>query len=119
VTPGLAHGAGRALLRTARAARCRALGDSRFHAVLIGRRPTNDPLCLITAKARHDDAAGSLERSREQLEELLRTLDQQRGEITDELQRVQGALAALTPSARRRATGRDASAAAGATPSMS
>jgi hypothetical protein len=46
--------------------------------------------------AAHDDAAASLQRSREQLEELLRTLDQQRAEITDELERVQGALAALS-----------------------
>jgi peptidoglycan hydrolase CwlO-like protein len=46
--------------------------------------------------AAHDDAAASLQRSREQLEELLRTLDQQRAEITDELERLQGALAALS-----------------------
>jgi hypothetical protein len=38
--------------------------------------------------AAHDDAAGSLERSREQLEELLGTLDQQRAEISEELERV-------------------------------
>jgi hypothetical protein len=49
--------------------------------------------------AAHDDAAASLERSREQLEELLRTLDQQRAEISDELERVQRALATLTPTA--------------------
>jgi hypothetical protein len=49
--------------------------------------------------AAHDDAAASLERSREQLEELIRTLDQQRAEISDELERVKRALATLTPTA--------------------
>jgi hypothetical protein len=49
--------------------------------------------------AAHDDAAASLERSREQLEELLRTLDEQRAEISDELERVQRALVTLTPTA--------------------
>jgi hypothetical protein len=54
--------------------------------------------------AAHDDAAASLERSRERLEELLRTLDQQRAEISDELERVQRALATLTPTAPAAAT---------------
>jgi hypothetical protein len=49
--------------------------------------------------AAHDDAASSLERSREQLKELLRTLDEQRAEINDELERVQRALATLKPPA--------------------
>jgi ABC-type transporter Mla subunit MlaD len=72
--------------------------------------------------AAHDDAASSLERSREQLTGLLQTLDQQRAEINDELERVQRALASLQPTAsaappaatperpqaRRRARGRPA-----------
>jgi hypothetical protein len=72
--------------------------------------------------AAHDEAASSLERSREQLTELLQTLDQQRAEINDELERVQRALATLRatapaappaatperPQARRRARGRPA-----------
>jgi len=49
--------------------------------------------------AAHDDAASSLERSREQLEELLRALGQQRAEINDELDRVRRALATLKPAA--------------------
>jgi hypothetical protein len=101
------------------------------NAEYAGRQPQSNPtggtvtttLDYTTAlSAAHDDAASSLERSREQLKELLQTLDQQRAEINDELERVQRALATLKPTApaappaatpeppqaRRRARGRPA-----------